>query len=71
MSGAISAIGNIFNPKVKSAPVQGMPQQGFQTKLAARQEQRKQNRERKGRDATIKTAGMYSGSNLGGTSGSS
>ncbi len=71
MSKATKAIGSLFSPpKIKEAPIQAMPAMNtFQTKLAARTQQRQESRKRKGRDSTIKTAGgMYTGSNLGGTS---
>lgn len=72
MSGATKAIGNLFSPpKMKAPAISAMPTPDtFQQKLAARTDARIDRRKRKGRDATIKTAGgMYSGSNLGGTSG--
>jgi hypothetical protein len=70
MSSAAKAIGSIFSaPKIKAPATQAMPAMGtFQQKLAARQTQRKDQKKRKGRDSTMKTAGSnYSGANLGGT----
>lgn len=67
MSKFTSAIGNMFKGPKEAAIAGGMPDPGnFASKLKARRDNRKDKKERGGRDSTIKSAN-YSGSNLGGT----
>lgn len=68
MSKAISAVTSIFKPKIPEVATAAIPDPGkFAAKQAARDKIQERKKKKGGRDSTVLSRNIYSGSNLGGT----